>query len=119
MGLFMPTAAAACAVGLGVASCVQMEEMPQLVAGFHRQAWIITSITASWFLLSFTGLAAVLIGLSAHLNPSATAAGGALAQALETFIGVSVGRAPLGLCIIMSLLSNQVRRPSVVQSLLH
>ncbi|KAF4727754.1 hypothetical protein FOZ62_014592, partial [Perkinsus olseni] len=74
MGLFMPTAATACLVGLGVASCVQMEEMPQLVAGFH----------------SFTGLAAVLIGLSAHLNPSVTAAGGALAQALETFVGVSV-----------------------------
>ncbi|EER18484.1 conserved hypothetical protein [Perkinsus marinus ATCC 50983] len=87
MGLFMPTAAAACAVGLGVASCVQMEEMPQLVAGFH----------------SFTGLAAVLIGLSAHLNPSATAAGGALAQALETFIGVSVGAATFSGSVVAAL----------------
>ncbi|KAF4702717.1 hypothetical protein FOZ62_009151, partial [Perkinsus olseni] len=87
MGLFMPTAATACLVGLGVASCVQMEEMPQLVAGFH----------------SFTGLAAVLIGLSAHLNPSVTAAGGALAQALETFVGVSVGAATFSGSVVAAL----------------
>jgi NAD(P) transhydrogenase len=59
------------ALGYGVASRVQMEDMPQLVAGFH----------------SFVGLAAVLTGFASYFAPGPFT----FVKALETFVGISVG----------------------------
>jgi NAD(P) transhydrogenase len=58
-------------LGYGVASRVQMEDMPQLVAGFH----------------SFVGLAAVFTGFASYFAPGPFA----FAKALETFLGISIG----------------------------
>lgn len=63
---------AASGVGYGVASQVSMEEMPQLVAGFH----------------SFVGLAAVFAGCAGYFNPSQ---GYHFATALETILGTGIG----------------------------
>jgi NAD(P) transhydrogenase subunit beta len=75
-----PVLAAMIAVGGGigalVASRVQMTAMPQLVAILH----------------SFVGLAAVLVGVSTTLNPSATLTGvEARIHEVETFLGVFIG----------------------------
>jgi NAD/NADP transhydrogenase beta subunit len=74
--LVLPTATLAGAVGLGVAYTVEMEQMPQLVAGFH----------------SFVGLSAVFVGYSHFLSVGATGTEGYL-KAIETFLGVGVGAA--------------------------
>merc|ERR1719183_1227581 len=58
-------------LGYGVASKVKMEDMPQLVAGFH----------------SFVGLAAVFTGFATYFGPGPFA----LAKALEMFMGISLG----------------------------
>merc|ERR1719491_2463179 len=59
-------------VGFSAASFVQMEEMPELVAGFH----------------SFVGLAAVFVGLAQFFNPTEPFS---KIKALETFLGTAVG----------------------------
>merc|ERR1719379_2394463 len=53
--LLLPTASVAGALGLAVAYTVEMEQMPQLVAGFH----------------SFVGLSAVFVGYSHFLSVGA------------------------------------------------
>jgi NAD(P) transhydrogenase len=58
-------------LGYGVATTVQMEDMPQLVAGFH----------------SFVGLAAVLAGFASYLHPEPFLA----LKAIETIAGMAVG----------------------------
>jgi len=58
-------------VGYGAASQVKMEDMPQLVAGFH----------------SFVGLAAVFAGFASYFHPEPFHT----LKALETCIGASVG----------------------------
>merc|ERR1719174_3509264 len=58
-------------LGYGVASRVKMEDMPQLVAGFH----------------SFVGLAAVFTGFASYFAPGPFT----FVKALETFLGISVG----------------------------
>lgn len=71
---FLPIAAAGQFIGITVAKSVQMEQLPELVAGFH----------------SLTGLAAVLVGLAGQLGHGADAS---VARMIETFLGVSVGAA--------------------------
>jgi NAD(P) transhydrogenase subunit beta len=64
------------AVGTVLASRVAMTTMPELVAILH----------------SFVGLAAVLVGVSGHLQPDAALTGGALVvHGIETWIGVAIG----------------------------
>jgi NAD/NADP transhydrogenase beta subunit len=58
-------------VGYMAAESVEMEQMPELVAGFH----------------SFVGLAAVFVGLANFFHPGEFAK----LRALETFIGTAVG----------------------------
>lgn len=57
--------------GYGVASQVKMEQMPQLVAGFH----------------SFVGLAAVFAGFASYFGPESYT----FAKALEMSIGTAIG----------------------------
>jgi len=71
-GRFLATVLLASGVGLGAAKSVSMEEMPQLVAGFH----------------SFVGLGAVFCGLATYFASGGTFEG---LKALETFLGTSVG----------------------------
>eukprot|EP00929_Paragymnodinium_shiwhaense_P087957 TRINITY_DN48123_c0_g1_i1.p1 TRINITY_DN48123_c0_g1~~TRINITY_DN48123_c0_g1_i1.p1 ORF type:complete len:1343 (-),score=328.86 TRINITY_DN48123_c0_g1_i1:273-4301(-) len=68
---FLATLALAGGAGYHIASRVKMEEMPQLVAGFH----------------SFVGLAAVFAGFASYLSPESYS----LMRALEMFAGVAVG----------------------------
>lgn len=68
---FFITFAVASAVGYGVASGVAMEDMPQLVAGFH----------------SFVGLAAVFAGFASYLGPGDFH----ILKAAEMFAGTAVG----------------------------
>ncbi|CAD7924036.1 unnamed protein product [Amoebophrya sp. A120] len=70
-GRFLACFLAAGGVGYTVAESVAMEEMPQLVAGFH----------------SFVGLAAALVGFANHFD------GGAITglQLLEEYLGVGIG----------------------------
>jgi len=72
---FFGTFAAGSLIGAGVAWKVQMEDMPQLVAGFH----------------SFVAVASVLVGFANLFGITAT--GGTLVglKALETFLGVAIG----------------------------
>lgn len=63
---------AASGLGYNVAQSVNMEDMPQLVAGFH----------------SFVGLAAVLVGFANHF---AEAPSVILLKLLEEYIGVGIG----------------------------
>lgn len=69
---FLSCFLAAGGLGYGVAQSVAMEDMPQLVAGFH----------------SFVGLAAVLVGFASHLGGDSA---GIALKLLETFIGVGIG----------------------------
>jgi NAD(P) transhydrogenase subunit beta len=63
-------------VGAVLARRVEMTGMPELVAILH----------------SFVGLAAVLVGMSSHLQPPVTGgAGESLLHAIEIWIGVAVG----------------------------
>ena len=62
-------------VGIALAIRVQMTGMPQLVALLH----------------SFVGLAAVLVGISTYLAPSASEAGHSTVLLMEVWIGVAVG----------------------------
>lgn len=68
---FFTTFLLAGTAGYCVAMNVQMEDMPQLVAGFH----------------SFVGLAAVFAGFASFFDPSPFSA----IQALETFVGTAIG----------------------------
>lgn len=67
---FLCTFVVAGLVGSGVALTVKMEEMPQLVAGFH----------------SFVGLSAVFVGFANLLGPELCTL-----KVLEAFVGASVG----------------------------
>jgi len=69
---FFITFLAAAGVGYSVATNVKMEDMPQLVAGFH----------------SFVGLAAVFAGFASYFNPIN---GYSVMKALETAIGIAIG----------------------------
>lgn len=69
---FFATFLAAAGVGYSVATNVKMEDMPQLVAGFH----------------SFVGLAAVFAGFASYFNPLS---GYTVMKALETSIGIAIG----------------------------
>lgn len=69
---FLSAFALAGGIGYHVAETVSMEEMPQLVAGFH----------------SFVGLAAVLVGFANHFGGDAA---GMFLKLLETYIGISIG----------------------------
>lgn len=69
---FFATFLAAAGVGYGVATNVKMEDMPQLVAGFH----------------SFVGLAAVFAGFASYFNPMSSYS---VMKALETSIGIAIG----------------------------
>ena len=71
---FLPVAALGQYIGISVARAVQMEQLPELVAGFH----------------SLTGLAAVLVGIASQLGSSHSSS---VAKMIETFLGVSVGAA--------------------------
>jgi NAD(P) transhydrogenase subunit beta len=73
---FLGALAVASIIGALVASRVAMTAMPQLVALLH----------------SFVGLAAVLVGISNHLEPSVELTGAEQAiHALETYLGVFIG----------------------------
>ncbi|HUF48846.1 MAG TPA: NAD(P)(+) transhydrogenase (Re/Si-specific) subunit beta [Vicinamibacterales bacterium] len=73
---FLGAVAVASIVGALVAARVAMTDMPQLVAILH----------------SFVGLAAVLVGISNHLEPAAILAGSDQAiHAIETCAGVFIG----------------------------
>ena len=64
------------AVGIFVASRVEMTQMPQLVAILH----------------SFVGLAAVLVGIASHVDPRSEFAGAEkVIHEVEIFVGVFVG----------------------------
>ena len=64
------------AVGILVASRVEMTQMPQLVAILH----------------SFVGLAAVLVGIASHVDPRSEFAGAEkIIHEVEIFVGVFVG----------------------------
>ena len=64
------------AVGIFVASRVEMTQMPQLVAILH----------------SFVGLAAVLVGIASHVDPRSEFAGAEkIIHEVEIFVGVFVG----------------------------
>eukprot|EP00439_Symbiodinium_sp_Y106_P082080 s392_g21.t1 len=69
---FFLTFLAAGGVGYGIASTVKMEDMPQLVAGFH----------------SFVGLAAVFAGFASYCN---VANPYTVMKALETVVGIAIG----------------------------
>ncbi|CAE6933108.1 pntB [Symbiodinium natans] len=69
---FFLTFLAAGGVGYGIASTVKMEDMPQLVAGFH----------------SFVGLAAVFAGFASYCN---IANPYTAMKALETVVGIAIG----------------------------
>ena len=71
---FLPVAAVGQYIGISVAKSVQMEQLPELVAGFH----------------SLTGLAAVLVGLASQLGHGHALS---VARMIETFLGISVGAA--------------------------
>ncbi len=65
-------------IGAVVANRVKMEGMPQLVAMLH----------------SFVGLAAVLVGISSHLEPGVEVAASETAELIheiEIFVGVFIG----------------------------
>lgn len=66
------TFAAAAGIGYTIAEGVEMERMPELVAGFH----------------SFVGLAAVLVGFANHFGGDAN---GVFLKLLEEYIGVGIG----------------------------
>ena len=70
---FLAVAAFASFWGIIMAASVKMEEMPELVAGFH----------------SLTGLAAVLVGFSSFFGATEVSLG----HNIETFVGISVGAA--------------------------
>ena len=72
---FLPVAAVGQYIGISVAKAVEMENLPELVAGFH----------------SLTGLAAVLVGLATQLGSAGHFV--STARCIETFLGVSVGAA--------------------------
>ena len=64
------------AIGILVASRVEMTQMPQLVAILH----------------SFVGLAAVLVGIASHVDPRSEFAGAEkIVHEVEIFVGVFVG----------------------------
>ena len=64
------------AIGILVASRVEMTQMPQLVAILH----------------SFVGLAAVLVGIASHVDPRSEFAGAEkIIHEVEIFVGVFVG----------------------------
>ena len=84
---FLPVAAVGQYIGISVAKSVQMENLPELVAGFH----------------SLTGLAAVLVGLASQLGHPA---GLPLARMIETFLGISVGAATFSGSIAAALKLN-------------
>ena len=68
--------AAGGAIGILVASRVEMTQMPQLVAILH----------------SFVGLAAVLVGIASHVDPRSEFAGAEkIVHEVEIFVGVFVG----------------------------
>eukprot|EP00440_Ansanella_granifera_P051488 gb/GFBE01055821.1/.p1 GENE.gb/GFBE01055821.1/~~gb/GFBE01055821.1/.p1 ORF type:complete len:1274 (+),score=357.35 gb/GFBE01055821.1/:1-3822(+) len=69
---FLLTFLAAGGVGYGVATNVKMEDMPQLVAGFH----------------SFVGLAAVFAGFASYFNPANPYSA---MKAIETAVGIAIG----------------------------
>eukprot|EP00931_Biecheleriopsis_adriatica_P117063 TRINITY_DN92616_c0_g1_i1.p1 TRINITY_DN92616_c0_g1~~TRINITY_DN92616_c0_g1_i1.p1 ORF type:complete len:1276 (+),score=300.00 TRINITY_DN92616_c0_g1_i1:43-3828(+) len=69
---FFLTFLAAGGVGYGIATNVKMEDMPQLVAGFH----------------SFVGLAAVFAGFASYFNPSNPYT---VMKAIETAVGIAIG----------------------------
>ena len=73
---FLPVAILGQYIGVSVAKAVEMENLPELVAGFH----------------SLTGLAAVLVGIASQMGagPQQLSSVGRL---IETFLGVSVGAA--------------------------
>ena len=74
--LLAGAAVAGGAVGLLVASRVEMTQMPQLVAILH----------------SLVGLAAVLVGIASHLDPRAQFAGAEkVIHEVEIFVGVFIG----------------------------
>ena len=72
---FLPVACIGQYIGISVARAVEMENLPELVAGFH----------------SLTGLAAVLVGIASQLGVGAHFS--STARLVETFLGVSVGAA--------------------------
>jgi NAD(P) transhydrogenase subunit beta len=73
---FLGSVAVAAVIGALVASRVAMTAMPQLVALLH----------------SFVGLAAVLVGISNHLQPQAELTGADRAiHDVETYLGVFIG----------------------------
>jgi NAD(P) transhydrogenase len=71
---FLPVAAIGQYLGMTVAKSVQMEQLPELVAGFH----------------SLTGLAAVLVGFASQISHGEATS---VAHLIETFLGISVGAA--------------------------
>ena len=71
---FLPVAAIGQYVGMTVAKSVEMEQLPELVAGFH----------------SLTGLAAVLVGFAGQISHGSQAS---VASMIETFLGIAVGGA--------------------------
>jgi NAD(P) transhydrogenase len=71
---FLPVAALGQYLGITVAKSVQMEQLPELVAGFH----------------SLTGLAAVLVGIAGELGHGSDAS---IGRMIETFLGIAVGAA--------------------------
>ena len=73
---FLGSVALAAVIGALVASRVAMTAMPQLVALLH----------------SFVGLAAVLVGISSHLQPTMALTGAEKAMHnVETYLGVFIG----------------------------
>jgi NAD(P) transhydrogenase len=84
---FLPVAVVGQFIGVYVARSVQMDQMPELVAGFH----------------SLTGLAAVLVGIAAQLGHGDEMS---IANMVETFIGVSVGAATFSGSIAAALKLN-------------
>ncbi|XP_026194264.1 NAD(P) transhydrogenase, mitochondrial [Cyclospora cayetanensis] len=72
--VFFLTALPAIGLGLYIAKCVNMTDMPQLVALFH----------------SFVGLAAVMVGFASFHSPPGSGRPSSLLRLLEIYIGVFV-----------------------------
>ena len=84
---FLPVAAVGQYIGISVAKAVQMEQLPELVAGFH----------------SLTGLAAVLVGIASQLGDDPITS---VSRLVETFLGVSVGAATFSGSVAAALKLN-------------